>query len=198
MTRPLKIAISGVKGTGRTAIIEALSERFKNRSLIVPEFTLPTEEPPVKGRKKKTAQAPLSSAQFMDFIRYPGRELAQMQRPTGLVICERGIVDSFMCMARDGVALNDAELTYAENLLTSHAKTYDMVAYLPTEIPLKRRHILELPFRKWKETAERNQMDDIIRSAWKKSGVDVFEVTGPVEKRVETIANALNLKYDFA
>ncbi len=189
MERPIKIAISGSHGTGKTTTVNELAKIFRNNAVeIVPEFArnfIETNDNP--NVMMEGAAHPIS--QMMALIHYPVLEQqAQLKNPA-LIISDRGILDSYSYIRAVNVPLDEFELKYMIDMTTRHAQSYHHVFYHPIEFPLKQDGVRDIDIR------FQEHMDKAIRHAWKAANVPIIEVGGSVIVRTHAIFSTLHRKY---
>lgn len=182
---PVKIAICGTHGTGKSTTVRALADAFNTMKVeIVPEFARTyaahAGNPDILMQGK---DSPVS--QLLSLIHYPVIEAMALARRPDLVICDRGILDSFAYVTEVGVPFSRSEREYAQRLLNDHAKTYDLVFYHPIEFALSHDGVRN------SEHHFQRHMDKAIREQWARANVGLIEVRGSLEARVQTIMQYL-------
>lgn len=178
----MRIGITGTHSTGKTTLVEALrtepyfSDYFYDINVTrwVRSLGLPINEDTV------------DSSQEINMI----KRIAHLNS-YDKIISDRTILDVF-AYSRAGKNISSRSLKYQEDLINRNISKYDILFYLPMEIPVADDGVRTI------DPVYREQIDnyivELLKTHEKKNNLTVVKLTGSVRNRIQQIFDYIEAK----
>jgi nicotinamide riboside kinase len=189
-TKPLKIALTGSHGTGKTTLISAIAEKLTHRKL---SFEIVREIPRmvcefVNDDTFFRQEANTFAKQTLLLQAHIQAELALIDNSPDLILCDRAVLDHWIYTAHFyGPTLQKQNVLDAYvSTIVEHCQKYDLILYLPLEFAPIDDGVREadLEFQK--------AIDCGIKTFLEKHGLGFIPITGSVSNRCAAALDLMN------
>lgn len=184
MARPLRIALMGAHGTGKTTLARALVQRLSQEGIRAVQLQEAPREVCARAGDseffRRGQNTPLR--QGLIFLMHLMQEFNAQFEGADIVVADRSLLDhwAYTLQMFENPWVNDGVKDLYESLIVDHCRKYDVIFFLPIEFA-----VLDDGTREGDKVFQA-EIQNVMLSLIREHKLGVVSVQGSVEERVES------------